>query len=228
VTFVDYENPFALVNKSSGTAPHIAKLSRHDWVGCGGDIYVLECMGKGHVRIEPVAREDGKIDSSTADSSQRALIGSGTIYRAHFAPAMGLAFKIATKFAPFQQKRHILDAETVADAVRGCDTYAMTKILKGPLVLGQVKRLSAVLMILTFGRLLRSARWRHDPATDNQKSWIRKRWGGAAEKELGEDASDSKFPDRIAKLTKGEAANIITRLKHGALVCAVLSPVTHL
>src|ERR1700722_17454221 len=33
VTYHDYENPFALVNESSG-APHIAVLSNHAWVGC--------------------------------------------------------------------------------------------------------------------------------------------------------------------------------------------------
>jgi ATP-dependent helicase IRC3 len=42
VTYTDYENPFSLVDQSSG-APHIAKLSSNAWVGCGNDIYVLEC-----------------------------------------------------------------------------------------------------------------------------------------------------------------------------------------
>ena len=56
VTYTDYENPFSLVDQSSG-APHIAKLSSNAWVGCGNDIYVLECLGKGHIRIEPVSVE---------------------------------------------------------------------------------------------------------------------------------------------------------------------------
>jgi len=54
VTYIDYDNPFSLVNQSLGTSPHIAKLSWNSWVGCGDDIYVLECLGKGHIRIEPV------------------------------------------------------------------------------------------------------------------------------------------------------------------------------
>jgi len=29
------------------------------WVGCGGEIYVLECLGKGHIRIEPVEADEG-------------------------------------------------------------------------------------------------------------------------------------------------------------------------
>lgn len=52
VTYVDYDNPFDLVQDASG-APHITKLSRFGWVGCGDDVYVLECMGKGHIKIEP-------------------------------------------------------------------------------------------------------------------------------------------------------------------------------
>jgi ATP-dependent helicase IRC3 len=58
VTYTDYENPFSLVDQSSG-APHIAKLSSNAWVGCGGEIYVLECLGKGHIRIEPVEADEG-------------------------------------------------------------------------------------------------------------------------------------------------------------------------
>ena len=53
ITYVDYEDPFALVEESSG-APHISAISKNAWVGCGGDIYVLECLGKGYVRVEPV------------------------------------------------------------------------------------------------------------------------------------------------------------------------------
>ena len=56
VTYTDYENPFSLVGQSSG-APHIAKLSSNAWVGCGNDVYALECLGKGHIRIEPVDAE---------------------------------------------------------------------------------------------------------------------------------------------------------------------------
>ncbi|KAI0032731.1 P-loop containing nucleoside triphosphate hydrolase protein [Vararia minispora EC-137] len=181
VTFVDYEDPFALVHRSSGTPPHITKISRHEWVGCGGDIYVLECLGKGHIRIEPVEREDGE----------------GKIYRAHFAPTISLAFKIATKFVPFQHKKHVLDAETLSDAVRGSDTYATMKVL-----------------------LLRSAKWRRDPATSSQKAWVAKRWGMNFDKLENGKADDLTFPERITKLTKGEAANIITRIKHGAMVSA--------
>lgn len=55
VTYIDYDNPFVLVNQNTGTSsPHIMRLSRNAWVDCGEGIHVLECLGKGHIRIEPV------------------------------------------------------------------------------------------------------------------------------------------------------------------------------
>lgn len=59
VTYVDYENPFALVGDASG-APHITKLSKNAWVGCGGDVYVLECLGSGFIRVEPIKPDESK------------------------------------------------------------------------------------------------------------------------------------------------------------------------
>lgn len=53
VTYTDYDDPFSFVHDTSG-APHISKMSQNAWVGCGDDIYVLECLGKGFIRIDPV------------------------------------------------------------------------------------------------------------------------------------------------------------------------------
>ncbi|THH01805.1 hypothetical protein EW026_g935 [Hermanssonia centrifuga] len=57
VTYIEHDDPFSLADGASG-APHIRTLSRNAWVGCGGDIYILECMGKGYIRIEPNTSED--------------------------------------------------------------------------------------------------------------------------------------------------------------------------
>lgn len=58
VTYVDYDDPFSMVEASHG-APQVQALSKFAWVGCGGDVYVLECMGKGFIRIQPVEDETG-------------------------------------------------------------------------------------------------------------------------------------------------------------------------
>jgi len=54
VTYIDYDNPFVLFDQSTGGSPHIVQLSRNAWVDCGDRIHVLECLGKGHIRIEPI------------------------------------------------------------------------------------------------------------------------------------------------------------------------------
>lgn len=66
-----------------------------------------------------------------------------------------------------------------------------------------------------FDRLLRSARWRREPASDNQKKFIATRWSKAP-KAFG--SPDETSQERVKNLSKGEAANIISRLKHGAMV----------
>lgn len=63
-------------------------------------------------------------------------------------------------------------------------------------------------------RLFRTAKWRKMEATSGQKDFIRKRWSRAKD-----EPENSKIQLTIDKLTRGEAANIITRLKHGAQVC---------
>jgi ATP-dependent helicase IRC3 len=60
VTYVDYDNPFALIGESCGTTPFIHQLSSLAWVGVGGDIYVLECLGAGFIRVEPLTDPNGK------------------------------------------------------------------------------------------------------------------------------------------------------------------------
>jgi len=68
------------------------------------------------------------------------------------------------------------------------------------------------------GRLLRRAKWRQQPATESQKTFVESRWKKAPKSVQGEVAHDAARSLRIQRLTKGEAANIITRIKHGAMV----------
>jgi ATP-dependent helicase IRC3 len=59
VTYIDHDNPFSLVDSASG-APHISKISSYAWVGCGDNVYVLECLGKGYIRLESTEATAGK------------------------------------------------------------------------------------------------------------------------------------------------------------------------
>jgi len=104
--------------------------------------------------------------------------------------------------------RKILDANCLADAVRGCDTYASEKVLKGPISQA----------------LLRTAKWRQAPATTSQILFVAKRWRVLNKSDPSDGDS---FPERLKNLTKGEAAYIITRLRHGAQRRYIKKIVTH-
>ncbi|THH11226.1 hypothetical protein EW145_g819 [Phellinidium pouzarii] len=170
VTFVDYDNPFDLAQDASG-APHITQLSRYAWVGCGGDVYTLECMGKGFIKIEPSADDDG-------DN-----------FSLHMIAQVDQSFGRSS----FRRPRNILKAKTLDDAVRGCDNYARTKVVFGSHASG----------------LLRTANWRKQAASECQKGLISKRLESSKKQNLNSSID-------LRNLTKGQAANIITRLKHGA------------
>ncbi|KZT30598.1 P-loop containing nucleoside triphosphate hydrolase protein [Neolentinus lepideus HHB14362 ss-1] len=189
VTYIDYEDPFTLADQASG-APHIAVLSNFAWVGCGGDIYVLECLGKGYIRIEKAKQEEGEDDC----------------WKAHYCSSLlDKATASAMRISPYTRSREVLTAQTLDDAVRGCDTYALKKVVRGPLVMS----------------LRRNAAWRSQPATASQKEFIRKRWSSRKIISVQEVVDVTKMEERerkIDRMTKGEAANIITRLKHGAQV----------
>lgn len=59
VTYTDYGNPFAFIGECCGTTPIIHRLSPLAWVNVGGDIYLLECLGAGFIRIEPLTDPEG-------------------------------------------------------------------------------------------------------------------------------------------------------------------------
>jgi len=67
-------------------------------------------------------------------------------------------------------------------------------------------------------RLYRTAKWRSSPASDAQKKLVENRWS----KTLSNWA-DIRKEEFFTKLTKGNAAIIITRIKHGAVVCLSLN-----
>ncbi|KIK70935.1 hypothetical protein GYMLUDRAFT_185101 [Collybiopsis luxurians FD-317 M1] len=171
ITYTDYDDPFSFVSKFSGLSPFIGKLSKNAWVGCGDDIYVLECLGKGFIRVEKVEATDAH-------------------FTAHYTPAaLDRATAANMKVSPFLRSRRIVQSQDLSEVIKGCDTYAKTKVVFGPMALG----------------LLRSARWRQTPASEQQLKFVAKR-----RKKYSDDDT------QLQRLTKGEAANIITRLKHGA------------
>lgn len=62
VTFIDYEDPFSFFEEESDS-PHMSRISQNAWVRCGDAIYVLDCLGKGHLRVEHVKGTEGEFHS---------------------------------------------------------------------------------------------------------------------------------------------------------------------
>ena len=216
VTYIDYDNPFELVKDASG-APHINQISKFAWVGCGADIYVLECMGKGYVRIEPDIDDSGDecprmIFMRLTDALP--IVGE-RYFTAHYtAAAEGWEMTSKTRKSRFNRPRKILTASALDEAVRGCDTYVLKKVAFGGLALGFVICHDKFVLLTEYHyhSLLRSARWRKSPASDSQKAIITKRTEGRSA------GNGFGVTFDVSTLTKGQAANIITRLKHGAQV----------
>lgn len=63
-------------------------------------------------------------------------------------------------------------------------------------------------------RLRRSARWRQEPATEPQRKFVLSKWSQKISPELSQDAKK----DLLYDMTKGNIAEIITRLRNGSMV----------
>ncbi|CAA7258701.1 unnamed protein product [Cyclocybe aegerita] len=170
ITYVEHDDPFS-VSETSDKPNHINALSPYAWVSCGDNIYVLELLSRGFIRID-FDEEDNR-------------------FFARYTPAN---FDANPGRSPYLLSRQILTAESLSEAVRGCDTYAQ-RIFPNSGTTG----------------LHRSAPWRKKPASDAQKNMIRKRW----EKTLAHLGKD-KGSDFIDSMNKGDAATIITRLRNGS------------
>jgi ATP-dependent helicase IRC3 len=51
VTYIDYDNPFFMAEDASGSL-QVTRLSQNAWISCGGDTYVLDCLGHGFIKIQ--------------------------------------------------------------------------------------------------------------------------------------------------------------------------------
>jgi ATP-dependent helicase IRC3 len=209
VTYIDHENPFSSADGAYG-APHAAALSPNAWVGCGGDIYVLECLGHGFIRVEPASPGTSATNGKSVDAP--------AAYVAHYTPvAPDHQTAQSFKLSPFRRSRPVLTAASLADALHGCDTYATTRVVFGPQAVGCVLFISSYWcqnIDNSHKSLKRTAKWRSEPATPAQRKLVAAKWKVSSQQLKPEERAA-----RIAALTKGEAGNIITKLKHGAQVC---------
>lgn len=165
ISYIDYDDPEVLARDGFGEGGagqmHITRLSRNAWVPCAEGTFVLECLGKGHIKIERV--------KPTTEEEKGEADDEGCVYRAVYTPApMDFATSRALKMPPtYLRKRQILTARTLNEAILGADTYAGKKVVHGPMVAG----------------LLRSANWRRFAASKQQLEFIARRLNKAGDPE---------------------------------------------
>ncbi|KAF8306196.1 P-loop containing nucleoside triphosphate hydrolase protein [Clavulina sp. PMI_390] len=187
VTYEDYENPWSLANDASGF-PNLHKFSSLAWVCARKDVYVLECLAFGYIKIEPFASQQ---------------VGDP--------PFVAYYYSTRSGEKSIRLKRKILTADSIRNAIMGCDKFT-SKIMPGPSAIG----------------LLRTAKWRKEPASDNQKLLIKRhlRLGSTDSPGKAKSAMEvmatgahqqAEKPISFDTLTKGQAANILSRVFHGAL-----------
>ena len=50
ISYTDYDDALSFVGQTTKEA-HVIRFSQLSWVDCGDNIYVLECLGKGFIRV---------------------------------------------------------------------------------------------------------------------------------------------------------------------------------
>lgn len=135
VTYIDYDDPFVLMNEKLHS-PHIVTLSTFAWVDCGDHHYVLECLGKGFMKIEPYVEtydEPGIGGPGLFHTTFIRDVVLNDTAAAQFIAYFTRANLSKTQDSPYLSKQKILTAATLNDAIRGCDTYVRNKVGPGDL-----------------------------------------------------------------------------------------------
>ncbi|KAK4331841.1 putative ATP-dependent helicase IRC3 [Rhodotorula toruloides] len=163
----------------------VARLSRNAWVGCGNNVFILQLMNSGWVKMSPHPEHGfmAQIFRSFPDVGERKS-------QAVFSQT------IATGYSP---RECLLKADTYLRNHRTFKTYSLG----------------------------RYAKWRSGEATDRQKEMIINRLIPKKDRENGKTTISGVWVGkpmdievdimRPGGLTKGQASDIISRCKHGAI-----------
>ncbi|OAA61428.1 DEAD/DEAH box helicase [Cordyceps fumosorosea ARSEF 2679] len=198
VTFTDYSSVLDLIADTSGER-HIRAVSQYAWVQVGPERFVLSAPSGSYIRLERIPTDSPASSSSSTATTTTASPSSSSsapppakpTYRA--VEIRALPPGTGTR-SPYAAAREILTAATFDAAVHGADSYAA--------------------QAFPHSFIHRHQSWRQGPPTRGQLDWINKLRGGG-----GSGARSSAAPPQplgYKDLTKGKAADMITKLKHGA------------
>ncbi|KAG8832120.1 hypothetical protein FRC20_007967 [Serendipita sp. 405] len=190
VTYTDHDDPFSWHSRQR-KEQHIKALSSFAWVPLHR-AYILETLGKGSLRIEPLKASDG------TDIWEVNFVAPWD--RKLMTQLFGRPGGIAGR------TRRLAQTTTLEDALAAAETFAKQKLAPGPLIQG----------------LLRGAAWRRQPSTPAQREMIAKCLGinlnsDHVVPEKAHIRQYSKVHNRqdLKQLTKGAAADMITRMRSG-------------
>lgn len=139
VTYTDYNDPLSFLKLPSDT-PHIRTLSSNAWIAIGEEKFILECLGKGYIKIELVKDDAGQyFVRLNLVFSDLLLLENEPYWKATFTPAgMDKTTAYQLKINPFMRARKVCQAPSLDEAIKACDTYAKAKAVRGPMVKGYV------------------------------------------------------------------------------------------
>lgn len=216
LTFTHYDSVHDLIEDTSGER-HIRALSPNAWVQIDSNKYILAAKG-GVLTLERRYPTDQEITVSRQNKqSDLDTSSSGTLYNSdrntplyHIFYKYTLPFHETTK-SPWSKPHRIATAETLPAALSAADTYAATKF----------ERRS----------ILTSSPWRSTPASPSQLDFLNKLRAVSAHspspklknshREESDHNNDNQelqdFPPLTPDdLTKGQAGDMITKIKFGA------------
>ncbi|KAG0209505.1 hypothetical protein BGX28_010278 [Mortierella sp. GBA30] len=199
----EYENPYQLIGDCSGAPRRVWLASSNAWVSVGPNEYVLDVRPDafkiekspedGLYRCQKRVTVEKKVGNDAARSMKASKKSRGRIL------SKGVWLPIET--------------DTLEDCLRGVDTWISKHIGHKPHLIG------------------RNAKWRKMPASESQMKFLKQLGyyheplediGGGT----GDDEATMSLSEEVAKqqkkrqarkqLTKGQAANMITRLVNGA------------
>ncbi|KAF9388321.1 hypothetical protein CPB97_001245 [Podila verticillata] len=213
IRVLEYENPYQLIGDCSGTSRRVWEMSSNAWVNVAPDTFVLTFKAI-TFKIEK-SSSDGLWRCQkrvTLDSNKPVAEASVKSYKngvLTFSNNYVEARKRKQEEEQQQKSGHVkskgtmlpIEADTLQDCLHGVDTWIAKKIGHFPEILG------------------RFAKWRKSPASDSQLRFLRKL--GYDHDALSEEAEVGNDPEKwrernLRQLNKGQAANMITRLVHGA------------
>ncbi|EGX92942.1 DEAD/DEAH box helicase [Cordyceps militaris CM01] len=165
---------------------HIRAASTYAWVQIGPERFVLSAPSGSYIRLERISDPSTLPPSSPSSSSPSSTSSAAAPPTKPSYHAVEIRALPPGSFRPYAAPREILTAATFDDAVHGADSYAS--------------------QAFPHSFIHRDQPWRQGAPTRGQLDYINKLRGPKPEG----------GPLERADLTKGKAADMITKLKHGA------------